>query len=203
MTRSATLLLALTTALGLPAAAAADTDDVKDLKVGVKVGQRLPHFQAQVADLTGEEAKLSPIDSHELSQPTALVFMNQGCPYCTKYSGRMKKMVDSYGKRGVDFVFVYSVRSESTDSKVKFHRSKGLVAAELLNDKDAALAKLLKVQKTPELLLVAKSGEVLFRGGLDDNPLNEKKVKKTYFTNAIDEHLAGKEVSVKTSPLYG
>jgi len=52
-------------------------------------------------------------------------------------------------------------------------------------------------------VVAAKTGEIMFRGGIDDNPRNASSVSKTYLKDACDAVLAGKKVEVTGAPLYG
>jgi thiol-disulfide isomerase/thioredoxin len=172
------------------------------LEVGTKVGQRLPQFKAELWDFSAEEPKKSAFDSHASKKPTAYVFMSQTCPYCKGYEKRLAAMSETYGKKGLTFVMVYPTRATPADKKIAYHKGAGF-AGLFLNDKDASIAKKLRIQKTPELVLVSKKGEIVFRGGIDDNPFDAAKVKKPHFKNACDDLLAGRKVKITSAPLYG
>jgi thiol-disulfide isomerase/thioredoxin len=173
-----------------------------DLKIGTKVGQRLPHFKTDVWDITGEEPKKAAFDSHETDSHVAYVFMSRTCPYCNLYEARLAKMENTYAKKGIRFVMVYPTRSTPVARKIDYHKS-AKFGASLINDKDASIAKALSVKKTPEIVLVSKKGEIVFRGGIDDNPRAAKDVRKPYLMNACDDLAAGKRVRVTSAPLYG
>jgi thiol-disulfide isomerase/thioredoxin len=175
---------------------------VKKVETGTKVGQRLPHFKAEVWDLGGKEPAKSSFDSHKSEKPTAYIFMSQTCPYCKGYEKRLAEMSETYGKKGLSFVMVYPTRATPQEKKVKYHKSAGFKGW-FLNDKDASVAAKLKIKKTPEIVLVSKQGEIVFRGGIDDNPFDAAKVKKPHFKNACDDLLAGRKVKITSAPLYG
>ena len=61
----------------------------------------------------------------------------------------------------------------------------------------------LHIKKTPEVVLTTKKGEIVFRGGIDDNPRDRNEVKKPHLKNACDDVVAGRKVKVTTAPLYG
>jgi thiol-disulfide isomerase/thioredoxin len=193
-------------ALLVPFAAAGDKDkgrsEAPKLKVGTKVGQRIPHFKAELWDVSGEKAKKSAFDSHKNTSMTAYVFMSKTCPYCRQYEKRLAKMSASFGKQGLRFVMVYPTRRTPAEQKVAYHK-KAAFKAPMINDKDASIAKILRIKKTPEIVLVAKDGKIVFRGGIDDNPRDESKVKKAYLKTACSDLVAGRKVSVTSAPLYG
>jgi thiol-disulfide isomerase/thioredoxin len=200
------IIPAILLALLLPAATAGDQkkggSEAPKLTVGVKVGQRLPQFKTELWDVSGDKPQKSAFDSHKNAKATAYVFMSKTCPFCTLYEKRLAKMSKSYGKQGLRFVMVYPTRRTPAEQKVAYHK-KAAFQGPMVNDKDASIAKLLRVTKTPEIVLVAKDGKIVFRGGIDDNPRSEERVKKAYLKNACDDLVAGRKVSVTGAPLYG
>jgi thiol-disulfide isomerase/thioredoxin len=186
-------------------AAAGDQEESKsrsELETGTRVGQRLPHFEAEVWDVTKEQPKQSAFDSHKAGTNVAYIFMSKTCPYCVMYEERLAKMEQDYAKKGIRFVMVYPTRRTPAEQKVAYHKASKF-GASMINDKDASIAKTLDIKKTPEIVLVSKRGEIVFRGGIDDSPRDAKKVKKAPLKNACDDLAAGKQVRVTSAPLYG
>jgi thiol-disulfide isomerase/thioredoxin len=197
--------LAVVAALLAPLAAFADgvpEAPKKELEVGTNVGQRIPQVKADLWDLSAAEPVKSAFDSHATDKPTAYVFVSGTCPWCVKYQERIAAAAKSYGEKGIRFVMVYPMTKEPADAKRAWHVKSGFQAP-FLDDKDAGIAKKLGVTKTPEVILASKDGEILFRGGIDDNPMDAEKVKNPHFTNACDDLLANRKVAVTTAPLYG
>jgi len=181
------------------------TPEVKEppkLEVGTKVGQRLPRFEADLLDVSGTETQKTAYDSHKLDGSSVFVFMSRTCPYCKQYETRLAEMSRTYGEKGIRFVMVYPTRATSEADKIAYHKGAKFPSV-LINDKDASIAKMLAVTKTPEVVLVNKEGEILFRGGIDDNPRDATKVTKPLFKNACEDLLAGRKVAVTGAPLYG
>jgi thiol-disulfide isomerase/thioredoxin len=202
-----TLAVAIT--LLVPAGAFADetaTDATdapkKELEVGTKVGQKIPQVKADIWDLSGKEPRKSAFDSHATDRPTAYLFVSGTCPWCVKYEERMAAAAKTYGEKGIGFVMVYPMTKEPNAGKQAWHRKAGFKAP-FLDDADASIAKKLGVTKTPEVILASKDGEILYRGGLDDSPMDASKVKSPHFANACDDLLAGRKVAVTTAPMFG
>lgn len=197
---------AILLALFLPAVLAGERDKSDSTKskltVGTKVGQRIPSFKAGLLDVRGKQPKETAFDSHVNAKPTAYVFMSRTCPYCHQYQKRLAEMSKAYGKRGLQFIMVYPTRRTPAEQKVAYHK-KAAFQAPMINDKDASIAKLLRITKTPEIVLVAKDGKIVFRGGIDDNPRDADSVKKPYLKTACNDLVAGRKVSVTSAPLYG
>jgi len=58
-------------------------------------------------------------------------------------------------------------------------------------------------KRTPECFLFDGSGKLVYHGAIDDNPSDASAVSRKHLIAAIDELLAGKEVSVKESKSVG
>jgi hypothetical protein len=142
------------------------------------------------------------LDSAKQARLTVYFLAGTTCAATTDYAERLVALVDAYGVKGVDFVFIYPNKNESAADKRKFHKERKLGGA-FLNDADGAIVKRLAARRTGEALLCDKEGRVLYRGGVDDNLKDAAKVKARYLAQAIDEALAGKAVSVTTGKVFG
>ena len=69
-------------------------------------------------------------------------------------------------------------------------------------DSKSALADAFGATRTPECYLFDASGKLIYHGAIDDNATASQVGRKHLFT-AIDESLAGKEVSVKETRSIG
>lgn len=65
-----------------------------------------------------------------------------------------------------------------------------------LHDKDQSVAKAFGATHTPEIFLFDKEHRLVYHGKLDDNWQDSSAVKTKYLRNAIDDTLAGTDVSV-------
>jgi hypothetical protein len=177
------LLLALATA---PAAA----DD----------GEKIPRFAAKLVDLSGEKAKPADFDSHEAKQVVAYLFLGTGCPATRAYVERIKALERAWHPKGVRFVHLYPNRTDTGEEKVEFHKERGF-AGPMVDDREGRIAKLLGAKRTTEVVLVSKDGRIFYRGGLDDSR-DPDGVGKRYVAAALEEHLAGKPVTIARAPVF-
>ena len=174
-----------------PAAAAPAPAAAPLPPTGTLPGDRIPAFTAKVVRSGGE----TTLDAAAPKGTTVLVVMSTQCPDCAEAIPSLRRAEDAFASRGVDFVYLYPMRSESADEKAEWHKAKGFRAG-LVVDSEAAIAKSLKAGKTPTAYLVDPRGVILYRGavisgdggGAAAHPL----------ADAIDEHLAGKAVSVSS-----
>ena len=65
-----------------------------------------------------------------------------------------------------------------------------------LRDETQEVAKAYDATHTPEIFLFDEERKLIFHGKIDDNWQDEKNAQTKYLRNAIDEYLAGEEISV-------
>jgi hypothetical protein len=65
------------------------------------------------------------------------------------------------------------------------------------------LADAFDARRTPENFLFDKESKLVYNGATDDIPSDPGHVKRQHLKEAIDEMIAGKEVTVKTSRYIG
>ena len=70
-------------------------------------------------------------------------------------------------------------------------------------DKDADMANVFGASRTPECFLFTAEGKLVYRGAIDNNPNGPESVTRKHLMIAIDEMLAGKDVSTKTTRSVG
>ena len=175
------------------AAAAAESPPVPE---GSGVGQRLPAFRAALLDSSGNAAVSKEVDSHGRERPTAYVVLGTRCPASRAYAERLVALEKAYGGKA-DIVYVYANREDTLETKLAYHKEKGL-RAPLIDDRGGKVAQLLGAQKTSEVVLTDRSGTIVYRGAIDDSR-DAAAVKQRYLETALAETLAGKPVTVTTS----
>jgi len=155
--------------------------------------------------------------SHSLSdykgKIVVLEWLNHGCPFVKKHynSGQMQKLQETYGKKGVIWFSIISsapgkqgyCTPEQANELIK---EKKAAPTALLLDPDGDVGKLYGAKTTPHMYIITSDGVLVYNGAIDD--IRSSKVEdiakaKNYVQIGLDEVLAGKEVSTKTSVPYG
>ncbi|MBM4014406.1 MAG: redoxin domain-containing protein [Planctomycetes bacterium] len=159
-----------------------------------KVGEVLPNVSANV--VRGD--KTSTVETAKMGKPTVFLLVGVTCPVTKPYAERIAALEKAYMEKGVDFVHVYTNVPEKAEMKAAFHKEMKFAGA-FWNDEKAAFAKAIKAGKTGEAIIVGKDGKVMYRGGIDDSPGDATKAKEKYLANALDELLAGKEITKRNT----
>ena len=164
------------------------------------------------ADEKSEDAKKASATSFELKgldgktyksadykdKIIVLEWTESGCPaviplYKTK---KVQNLVTTYKPKGVQWFSVCSTKYNTVDGLKKFAKKYG-VEHNVLTDFDGKVGKKFGAKRTPHCFVI-KNGKVLYQGAFDDRKSGENYVKK-----AIDEILAGKDVSTPRTRPYG
>jgi hypothetical protein len=193
----------LVVVVSLVAAAASAQPSAPPMDPAVKaagIGDTIAPFSAEVITVAGETKKTAPFDSRKTGKLTAYIVVGTRCPTTAAYIERFKQIEQAYAKKGVDFIYVYPNREDTPEAKLAFHKEHQF-HGRLIDDQGGRVARALQAQRTSELILVDKTGTILFRGAVDDNK-DPNAVQRRYVTTALDEHLAGKPVTTPVSQVF-
>ena len=192
---------ALTFVLCIVAAGSAGaTPDKTDVVTGTGIGQRLPQFTAQVIDVSAGKPKTAEFDSLKTKRSTVYIFVGTHCPATAAYAERLTQLEKTYAPKGIDFIYIYPNREDTTDTKLAFHGEKKFTGR-LIDDQGARLAHLFNAQRTSELFLVNKDDVIVYHGAIDDSR-DPGAVKERYLATALDQLLGGKPITTAESQVF-
>ncbi len=139
-----------------------------------------------------------------------VVFTCNHCPFAKKYENRIIALDKKYKSQGYPVIAInpndtFNYPEDAHTEMVKRAKDKNYTFPYLV-DETQQVAKAFGAAKTPHVFLIQKEAEkfiVKYTGGIDNNFENVDKVTKKYLENALDELIAGKEVTVKTTKAVG
>ncbi len=145
------------------------------------------------------DGKEVSLESYASSPGVVIIFTTNGCPYDGYYLNRIKALATQYNSK-IPVLLVNS-STEATESvdQMKNYADQCKLPVPYLADKDQKLLSSLNPRKSPEGILLQKSGadfKVVYRGAIDDNAQSEKEVKVSYLKDAITKLLAGQKIEV-------
>jgi peroxiredoxin len=161
----------------------------------LQIGSALPSF-----NLPGTADKFYSSEDFREKKVLVIIFSCNHCPYVQAYEDRIKKIQSDYSGQGVTVIAINSnddknYPDDSLDNMIK--RSKERAFNFLyLRDESQDVAKAFDATHTPEIFLFNEKKKLVYHGKIDDNWKEPEKVNNKYLRNAIDEMLAGKNVSV-------
>ena len=144
---------------------------------------------------SGADVSLSEFSS---AKGVVVVFSGDHCIYSKKYEKRLISLANEFKRQGIEFVMVNSNDPElSEDESMESMKARAEAhnyPFPYLQDKDKTVANQFGATKNPEVFLlhpVADAFKVVYTGKIDDNPLMEQNVSKTFLKDAINKLLSG------------
>lgn len=190
-----------------PKPAAAEQKKTEPLKVGATVDEKLT-----VRDLDGKETSFKDLRG----KVVFIHFWSTQCPYEVNADPKTVALAEMY--KGKDVVCL-AIDANSTEiepapakdakpadryTSIRKHLEEKKMSFPVYVDHGNKLADLFGAQHTPHCFVINQKGVLVYAGGLDNDPQNEKgKDAKQYVKDAIDATLAGKEVANKSTEAYG
>jgi hypothetical protein len=173
----------------------------------VKVGESAPDFQA--TDSNGQVHKLAQYRGKFV----VLEWHNNGCPYTRKHyeSGNMQRLQREWIGKGVVWFSMISsapgqqgyVTAQQENDYLK--KMKASPSAVLL-DPEGNVGRLYSAKTTPHMFIINPEGVLLYDGAIDDKATTDRAdiaTAKNYVSQALQEAMANKPVSIPTTPPYG
>jgi len=142
-----------------------------------------------------------------------LEWLNHGCPFVKKHynSGSMQELQKRYTEKGVIWLSIISSAPGkqgycTPEEANELTQQKNAAPTALLLDPDGEVGKLYDAKTTPHMFIINSDGVLVYNGAIDD--ISSTKIEdianaKNYVQIALDELMAGKQVSTQTSQPYG
>lgn len=172
-----------------------------------KLNQQAPNFK--LMDSNGKEHSLSDFKD----KIVVLEWINYECPFVKKHydSKNMQTLQERYTKQGLIWLTICSsveskqgnFTNDEINRRSKKHNAKFTA---YLVDSDGKVGKMYGAKTTPHMYIINEAGKLVYAGGIDDKAstdLEDIKDAKNYVSLALEELLAGKNVSVQSSKPYG
>lgn len=141
-------------------------------------------------------------------EATVYVFLSETCPICQSATLGLKRLYEEYHGKGIAFVGVFPNVTLSTPASVeKFAKKYGLDFP-MQVDENRKWTTHFGATVTPQVFVTeGTEGEVLYRGKIDNGFERVGKRRQVttefYLKNALDEWLAGRPITLKTTEPVG
>ena len=178
----------------------------------LEIGASAPDFKLQ-----GIDGKTYTLESFKNAKILAVVFICNHCPTSQAYEKRLIKITSDYASKGVDVVAInpnnpaslrydelgYSDVGDSFD-EMKIRAKDAHFNFPYLYDGETEVASnKYGPVSTPHIFIFDQDRKLRYQGRIDDMENPEKTPTSNDARNAIDAILAGKEVPVKTTKVFG
>ncbi len=159
-------------------------------------------FEFSLPTTAGSTYRLGSFSSAPLR---VVCFLGCECPLALQYGPRLQELSRTYADQGVEFIGVNSNPQDSLADVSRYAKTLQLTFP-VLKDHDRIVAARLNAKRTPEVILLGRQGETLYRGRIDDQyqpGIVRNQASRADLKTAIDEALAGKPVSVPVTDAFG
>ena len=189
------LLATLLVLVGAVMAGSGRTGDDATL-VAPPIGATIEDFKLPDAD--GKEHSLNSLKGKNGS---VLIFISVQCPISNAYNERMEKLAQDYGSRGVTIIGINANNTEPADA-VKAHAAEKHLTFPILKDPGNKIADRLGATRTPEAYVLDANSKLVYHGRIDNSQKLES-ITSNDLREALDEMLAGKQVSKTGGAAFG
>ena len=172
---------------------------------GYDIGDVATDFKLKNID--GKQVSLS---DYSTAKGFIVVFTTNHCPYAKAYENRIVALDKIYKTKGYPVIAINpnnpdKNEQDSFENMQIRAKQKGFTFPYLL-DEGQKIYPQYGATKTPHVYILEKKNEELivkYIGAIDDNYQDVNAVEEKFVENAVDELLAGEEVSVKTTKAIG
>ena len=200
------VLMAMVTVLvshSLPADDASTLESTK-AKVDQRIGQTISDFTLR--DFRGKPTSLSDLKESRL---VVVSFIGNDCPLVRLYGPRLEAMSKEYDIKDVAFIAINSNAQDKPTQIGAFANQYGLTFP-ILKDPDNSVADAFGAIRTPEMYVLDQNRVIRYFGRVDNQfgfttgvGYGKQQSDRQDLKSAIDELLAGKEVSVAVTDAPG
>ena len=170
----------------------------------LEIGSTMPLKDLKLADISGKNITLANAKG---DVGTLVVFSCNTCPWVIRWEDRYVSLANTYAQKGIGMIAVNSnaARFGGEDSLEEMleHAKNNGYNFPYAQDPESELASAFGATKTPHIYLFDGDDKLVYRGAIDDNAKNAKKVDVPFLANAIDALLAGNPINPQTTKALG
>ena len=171
----------------------------------LSLGASIPLSDVKMVDISGKKISLNDV---KMENGLLVNFSCNTCPWVVAWQDRYNALAEASNKNKIGFITI----NPNTKNREKI--GEGLDAMRDFSekydhdflytvDKGAELATAFGATKTPHIYLFDGKGKLVYRGAIDDNARDARKVEEPYLENAIEAMLSGKPISVASTKALG
>ena len=177
--------------------------------LGTSLAAQSPARELPLADRPMSAVGAEAVTLADLVGPSGLViaFWSNSCPWVEKNEARLVALANEYQSEGVNFVVVNANDPNAYPSEapaaLATQAANGKYPFPYLIDAEAALARALGAQRTPEIFVFNPDRIQVYAGAIDDSPALADNVTTPYLKSAIEALVAGSAVAQAVTKSIG
>jgi peroxiredoxin len=168
------------------------------------IGNSMPRADLKLKDISGKEVAMKDAKKEN---GVLVMFSCNTCPYVIKNQARTIAVSNFALKKNIGVILLNSNEAlrgdeDSFDAMKEYAKNQGYKWNYVV-DQDHVIADAFGANRTPECFLFNKDLKLVYHGAIDDNPSDAGNVTRQHLQEAINELVAGKDISVKESRSVG
>ena len=172
---------------------------------GYEIGDVATDFKLKNID--GKQVSLS---DYSTAKGFIVVFTTNHCPYAKSYENRIVALDKKYKTKGYPVIAINPNNPDKNEQdsfeNMQIRAKQKSFTFPYLLDEGQKIYPQYGATKTPHVYILEKENKELivkYIGAIDDNYQDVNAIEEKFVENAVDELLAGEEVSVKTTKAIG
>ena len=170
----------------------------------IEIGSNIPMGSTTMTASNGDGTSLA---TAKTENGLLVMFSCNTCPYVIKSQERTKEMMDYAMENNIGMVIVNSneAKRDGDDSykeMAKYAKNQGYTVPYVV-DENSALADAFGATRTPEVFLFDGNGKLVYKGAMEDNPVNPSESEDIFLKNAIDNMVSGTEIDPNSTKSIG
>ncbi len=170
----------------------------------ILIGSTMPKADLKMKSTNNEEVSMKDA---KMENGVLVMFSCNTCPYVIKNQDRTIAIAGFATKNKIGVIILnsneaYRAKEDSYAAMQDYAKDQQYKWSYVV-DKNHEVADAFGANRTPECFLFDKNLKLTYHGAIDDSPSDVSAVKRVYLQEAINEMVAGKDVSVKESRSVG
>jgi thioredoxin-related protein len=168
------------------------------------LGSPIPNPEVKMKDISGKDISFKDA---QMKNGLLVMFSCNTCPIVKKYQSRTLEVCQYALDNRVGVVLLNSneatrEQGDSYNDMIEYAKEQHYNFNYAM-DNNSAMADAFGAMRTPECFLFDGNGKLVYHGAIDDNSTEPDQVTRKHAVLAIDEMIAGKEISKKESRSVG
>ncbi len=170
----------------------------------LQIGSSMPKADLKMQDVSGKQITMKDAKKEN---GVLVMFSCNTCPYVVKNQERTITISNFATKNNVGVIILnsneaYRGEDDSFDA-MKMYAKEQNYKWNYVVDNNHEVADAFGANRTPECFLFDKNLKLVYHGAIDDSPSDVTAIKRIHLQEAINELVAGKEITIKESRSVG
>ena len=169
----------------------------------IEINSEIPNMDQELKSVNGKSYSLELLTE---KNGLVVIFTSNTCPFVIKWEDRYTLVEELAKKNNLGLVYINSNykkrKGDDSYENMQKHAKKYNYRFPYLLDTESTLANSFGAKTTPHVFMFNKEFQLVYKGAIDDNYENIKKVKKFYLKDAMEQLVKDKKIKVsETDPV--